>query len=112
MKRAAILGLLLLPGCSTAPIADLFDFFRPAKIGPERVAPYGGVCNPRPATPPGVPAVPGVPPGAIPAPPPAVPGLGPPGPAVPPPDPVPALPMSIPPAMPPGDTLPPLDLGR
>src|SRR5262245_43136483 len=52
MKRGAALLLLLVGGCSTAPIADLLDFFKPGSIGPEKNAPYGGVCVPQPLAPP------------------------------------------------------------
>src|ERR1051326_4564024 len=48
MKRAAVLGMLLSAGCSTAPVADFLDFCKPGRLGPEQVAPYGGVCQPRP----------------------------------------------------------------
>jgi hypothetical protein len=65
MKNWAGLGLLLLAGCSTAPIADLMDYLAPGEIGQEKTAPYGGVCNPRLAGPP-IGAVP-LPPGGIPA---------------------------------------------
>jgi hypothetical protein len=46
MKRITALSLLLLTGCSTAPIADLLDFVRPGRITPGP-APYGGVCIPQ-----------------------------------------------------------------
>lgn len=37
MRRAAVLGLLLLTGCSTAPIAGTLDCFFPSRgSGPER----------------------------------------------------------------------------
>src|SRR5947209_4771358 len=46
-RRTALLGLLL-AGCSTAPVADLQDFFSPGrfKLHPT-TPPYGGVCAPR-----------------------------------------------------------------
>jgi hypothetical protein len=47
MKRLWPILLLLLTGCSTAPLADFLDFVRPGRLGPERVAPYGGVNAPR-----------------------------------------------------------------
>ena len=46
MKRLAPL-LLLLVGCSTAPVADLLDYFSPGKLEQGKVAPYGGVCGPQ-----------------------------------------------------------------
>ena len=39
------LMLCLIAGCSTAPIADTLDFFKPGHLYPDRVpTPYGGVC--------------------------------------------------------------------
>lgn len=80
-------SVLLLAGCSTAPIADLMDRFKPGRVDSAQVAPYGGVCNP----------VPGVTPGAVA-------GVLPPGPALP----LPALPPAgapaIVPSPPPGAT--------
>ncbi len=77
MKRAA-LALVLLAGCSTAPLADLMDFFAPGKLGKGNTAPYGGVCIPQggpvvPAGPVVVPAGTVTPPGAVPLPPPTLP---------------------------------------
>jgi hypothetical protein len=66
MKRSLCL-LLLLAGCSTAPIADFLDLVDPAKGTGGNVEPHGGVCNPTPAI--GV-APPGVLPGTRIAPPP------------------------------------------
>jgi len=73
MRRAApLLLLLLLAGCSTAPFADLLDFFSPGKFRAGQGAPYGGVCIPQggsiaaPAV--HVPAAPAVPVPAVPAP--------------------------------------------
>jgi hypothetical protein len=43
MKRLAAL-LLLLSGCSSAPIADLMDHFYPAEVEPGPY--YGGVGGP------------------------------------------------------------------
>src|SRR5260370_11532513 len=56
MRRMAVLLLLFLGGCSTAPVADLLDRFYPGQIGAEATPPYGGVSNPYPgglAAPPG-----------------------------------------------------------
>ena len=81
MRRALALFLLLLVGCSTAPFADLLDFFKPGTLGPAKKAPYGGVCAPRPLVPPGPatcpPAGPAIPPPAA-VPPAAVPAVPPP----------------------------------
>jgi hypothetical protein len=75
MRRAAPLLLLLLAGCSTAPLADLLDFFSPGKLRGDNTPPRGGVCIPQggpivapavPAPAPVVPAVP-VPPAATPS---------------------------------------------
>jgi hypothetical protein len=61
MKRLSLL-LLLLTGCSTAPVADLLDYFRPGRIAPDNAA-RGGVCGPQQPGPPVIAS-----PGAIPAP--------------------------------------------
>jgi hypothetical protein len=77
MRRAAPLLLLLLAGCSTAPIADLLDFFSPGRFRAGQGTPYGGVCIPQggpiaaptaPATVPAGAPAPGVPIPAVPAP--------------------------------------------
>jgi hypothetical protein len=47
MKRGPALFLLLLTGCSTAPIADVMDFFTPGSLPTEKTTPYGGVCLPQ-----------------------------------------------------------------
>lgn len=87
MKRLAGLGMLLLAGCSTAPVADLLDWVKPGRISADKTAPYGGVCQPHPvggpASLPGIPAGPPAPaPGPIGAPPPPAP-MGAPPPPVP-----------------------------
>jgi hypothetical protein len=56
MKRLAVL-VLFLAGCSTAPVADLLDYFTPGKLEPGKVAPYGGVCGPQQVGAPGPSAV-------------------------------------------------------
>jgi hypothetical protein len=89
MRRAVML-FLFLSGCSTAPIADLLDFIKPGRITPEKTAPYGGVCGPRPL------AGPPVAPAPIPPPP------------VFPPAPTTGAPI---PAPPPGGVLPPVNPG-
>jgi hypothetical protein len=65
MKRPVILLFLFLAGCSTAPVADLMDYFSPGRIGPEATPPYGGVSAPHPgggSLPPGAVAGPALPP--------------------------------------------------
>ena len=104
MRRAAGALLVLLSGCSTAPIADFLDFVRPGNAGADMAVPYhGGV---------GVPVVPSGPgaPGGLPndpffgAPPLApVPGATQPGPILP--TPPPAAP-SAPVLPPPGAVIP------
>src|SRR5438105_2538451 len=89
MKRLAGFGMLLLAGCSTAPVADLLDWVKPGRISSEKTAPYGGVCQPHPGGPVLGPGVPGGPP----APPPAPIGAPPPPASIgAPPPPIPALP--------------------
>lgn len=90
VRRAAALVALLLPGCSTCPLVDLLDYFKPGRVSGEG-PPYGGVCLPQGAqviAPQPAPAPPPAPPPQPPAPPaPPGPDLGPPvippGPAAP-----------------------------
>jgi hypothetical protein len=89
MKRAPSLLLLLVCGCSTAPVADVMDYLVPGRIDLSKGNPYGGVCIPQGGPPGGavaplaVPVVPvAPPPGAVPAapvvpPPPPPAGVGP-----------------------------------
>src|SRR5437016_12318442 len=54
LKRLPVpgrLALLLLfrSGCSTAPVADMLDYFKPGKFEQGKAAPYGGVCGPQQA---------------------------------------------------------------
>jgi hypothetical protein len=73
MPRCWVFGLLLMTGCSTHPISDAMDYFRPSKIAPNKVLPYGGVCIPQgPVTGPG-PPLPSVPAIAVPVVPPPAP---------------------------------------
>ena len=54
LRPVLILLIILLPflaGCSTAPIADMLDFFKPGRLEQPSAAPYGGVCTPRPVGP-------------------------------------------------------------
>jgi hypothetical protein len=46
VRHYAIL-LVLICGCSTAPVADLLDYFKPGKLEQGKMAPYGGVCGPQ-----------------------------------------------------------------
>ena len=71
--RKLMFLLLVSSGCSTAPLADTLDYCKPGKIEPG-LAPYGGVCNPRPG---GLGAAPVAP--AAPAPGPVLPPPPPPG---------------------------------
>src|SRR5258708_7208976 len=43
MRPTALL-LLLMAGCSTAPVADVMDYFSPGRLDKAQVTPYGGVC--------------------------------------------------------------------
>src|SRR6266849_6381233 len=93
MRWIAPLLFLCLAGCSTAPIADMLDFFSPGRLGPEETPPYGGVCGPRPV--PGFPCAGPVPASAPPpGPPPIGPATAPPPLASPPGNPVPAAPAA------------------
>jgi len=70
MKRAAVLLLLLMTGCSTAPLADTLDFVKPGRLPPGPRQYYGGVgppLPPQPGTP--TPANPAIPPLPVPSPP-------------------------------------------
>jgi hypothetical protein len=77
MRHTWLVLLLGLAGCSTHPVADVMDFFRPGRIYANEVQPYGGICGPQGAVLlPGVEACPTVMPPAAPVPP--APGLVPP----------------------------------
>jgi hypothetical protein len=95
MKRAASLLLVFLTGCSTAPVADVMDYFWAGQITPDATPPVGGVCIPQ-----------GGPPtsGPIPIPVPAAAGPVAPGPITPPPGaiPSPVFPGTNPIPVPPG----------
>jgi hypothetical protein len=120
MRRSLLLLAVMAAGCSTAPVADMLDFFKPGKLGPEQTPPYGGVCAPTalpapvgaPAAPaPALPVAPlGVPAPPAPAPtplapvapmPPATQPISPGGPPVIPPTAAPLGPPAGPPAGPP-----------
>lgn len=97
MQRAALIGVFLLAGCSTAPIADLLDWWKPGRMEYRGVEPYGGVGANQPILE-GVPVEPG--------------GLPPPHFGIPPHNAVihpPAPPLAAPPALPaaPGPAIPP-----
>ena len=82
--------LCVLSGCSTHPVVDLCDYFRPGKLGPTTVTPYGGVAIPQGAIIPFAPSI----------------SVGPPAdlrPVVPPPAPLPGVQLQ-----PPSDNFPPL----
>lgn len=100
--RSVAVWSLLLSGCSTHPVVNLLDYFKPGRIKPGVGAPHGGVCLPQggpvvrpqvPAPPPGPilpPALPPAqPPGPVETPPPAPPGLG-----------APVVPPDVPPTRP------------
>ena len=94
-RRLWIIVTCLCAGCSTHPLVDLADFFKPGTLGPNKVQPYGGVGIPQgpivpvapnisvgpPAPFPGGAVVP--PPAVLPGPPPG--GIPPPMPPPPPP---------------------------
>ena len=92
-RRFRIVLVFLLSGCSTYPVTDVCDYFKPGKVGPVTVqgGPYGGVAIPQGAIVPPAPNISVGPPAPFP------PG----GPVVPPPVPLPGN-------RPPGDLPPPL----
>ena len=60
-QRPWAIFLCFLAGCSTHPLVDVCDFFKPGKLGPNKVQPYGGVAIPQgPIVPVGIPTI-GVP---------------------------------------------------
>src|SRR5260370_35526604 len=64
-QRSLSLLLCLVAGCSTHPLVDFCDFFKPGTLGPNKVQPYGGVAIPQG---PIVPVAPGLPTIGVPAP--------------------------------------------
>lgn len=71
--------LCFVAGCSTRPMLDLFDTFKPGKLGPNKVQPYGGVAIPQgPIVPAGLPVI-GTPTPLVVPPPAPLPGNRPPG---------------------------------
>jgi hypothetical protein len=100
VKKATALLLLLLCGCSTAPVADLLDWLRPSHVEIGKTAPYGGVCVPQggPIAPTPVPVIAGPPGPGLPPPPPGGVPVGPPAGV-----PAPPVPVGVaPPPFPPG----------
>jgi hypothetical protein len=92
MQRVCLVLLLGLAGCSTAPVADVLDFFRPGHMYKDEVQPYGGICGPQGAV---------LAPGAAPCPPVVPPPPMPPSPGlVPPPVPLPPSTGAPPPPFP------------
>jgi hypothetical protein len=85
MKRLLLLLLLGVTGCSTSPIVDMWDYFKPGRMYTDQKGRYGGVCQPQGLLPgptgtiaaPGVPT-PVVPPPQIPPPTPGTPVIPPP----------------------------------
>jgi hypothetical protein len=46
MNRRWPLAVCLIAGCSTHPLTDIADFFKPGRLHPDgQTAPYGGVCR-------------------------------------------------------------------
>ena len=95
--RGWSLLLCLLAGCSTHPLVDTLDFFKPGRAGPNKVQPYGGVAIPQGPIVPVAPSIPGI------MPVPAFPGGG----VIPPPVPVPGNQPTLQPPIA-GEFIPPL----
>jgi hypothetical protein len=100
MRGLAGLCLLVVVGCSTAPLADALDHCFPPRMPPPGTPSFGGVNVPQPAPPPGATIVdpltgPSSPPAGLPAP--AVPPL-----PVPPPTQTQPIPPPVPEALPGG----------
>jgi hypothetical protein len=47
MRHLCLLFALFFAGCSTHPITNTLDFFKPGKMYANEVEPYGGVCIPQ-----------------------------------------------------------------
>ena len=43
-RLAVLLCCLVGTGCSSHPLVDVCDYFKPGHLYPDRVTPYGGVC--------------------------------------------------------------------
>lgn len=106
MQRMGSLLLLLVAGCSTAPIADILDHVKPGRIRPVAPVVSGGVGMPHPGIGSPVVASPSPPPPLVPTPDPLVapsPELGMPRPVIPAPAPSPpATPAPLGPVSTPG----------
>ena len=67
-SRRLVLILAFIAGCSTHPLVDTCDYFRPGHLYPNKVNPYGGACIPQgggiPGTAPSAPFGPVIPPPA------------------------------------------------
>ncbi len=67
-SRWFVLSLAFVAGCSTAPLVDVCDYFKPGHLYPNKVNPYGGACIPQgggiQGTAPSAPFAPVVPPPA------------------------------------------------
>ena len=44
LQVMSLAGLLILAGCSTAPVADMLDFFAPGRFPKDAKSATGGVC--------------------------------------------------------------------
>ena len=44
MRRHLTVLLCCLVGCSSHPLVEVCDYFKPGHLYPDRVTPYGGVC--------------------------------------------------------------------
>jgi len=83
MRHILLFLVVLAVGCSTQPIVNTLDFFKPGKMYPNEVEPYGGVLQQGAVLAPG--------PLGLPETPPIGPGV------IPPPVPLPATPAGLPP---------------
>ena len=67
-SRYFVLMIIFVAGCSTAPLVDTCDYFKPGHLYANKVNPYGGACIPQgggiQGTAPSSPFVPVVPPAA------------------------------------------------
>jgi hypothetical protein len=76
MRHLCLISALFALGCSTHPVTNTLDFFKPGKMYANEVAPYGGVCIQQgPVIAPGVTVPPIVVPDVVPPPVP-LPGAG------------------------------------
>ena len=47
MRHLCLFLALFAVGCSTHPVTNALDFFKPGHMYPNEVEPYGGVCIPQ-----------------------------------------------------------------